>query len=117
MGANDYYGVHSHNSYVAVLYNYGFFGLLLYVGLISQGLFLMLRHGWKRAIVPGLLSLNLMYYSMFAHTVPNAAGLSIPFLIFMLKMYIDPLPERPNRRIESRFSEDPRDLGAASNPP
>lgn len=117
MGANDYYGVHSHNSYVAVLYNYGFFGLLLYIGLISQGLFLMLRHGWKRAIVPGLLSLNLMYYSMFAHTVPNAAGLSIPFLIFMLKMYIDPLPERPNRRIQSRFSEDPRDLGAASNPP
>lgn len=101
LGAIDYYGVYSHNSYVTVLYDFGIGGLALYVLLISQGLFQMVRHGWKRALVPGLLSLNLLYYSMFAHTLPVAAGMSIPLVIFMLKMFIDPPPEQPNQSIES----------------
>lgn len=117
LGANQYYGLHSHNAYLATLYNYGFFGLLLYLFLVSQGLFIMLRYGWKRAIVPGLLSLNLLYYGMFAHTVPNAAGLSIPFVIFMLKMYIEPLPERPQTQAESNFFSDSNALGRTGSTP
>jgi O-antigen ligase len=116
LGANQYYGLHSHNAYVATLYNYGIFGLLLYFFLVSQGLFLMLRYGWKRALVPGLLSLNLLYYGMFAHTVPNAAGLSIPFIIFMLKMYIEPLPENPQRQIQSSFFSDSNAMDPTGNP-
>jgi len=101
LGAGNYYGVYSHNSYIGVLYDYGIVGLALYVLLISQGLFQMIRYGWKRALVPGLLSLNLLYYSMFAHTVHTAAGISVPVVIFMLKMFIDPVPTKPNQPSES----------------
>jgi O-antigen ligase len=101
LGAGTYYGVYSHNSYIGVLYDYGIAGLTLYVLLISQGLFQMIRYGWKRALVPGLLSLNLLYYSMFAHTVHTAAGISVAVVIFMMKMFIDPVPTKANQSIES----------------
>ena len=100
LGAGGYYGVYSHNAFITILYDYGIAGLTFYVLIISQGLFQMIRHGWKRALVPGLLSLNLLYYSMFAHTLPTAAGMSIPLVIFMLHMFIDPPRERPNQSIE-----------------
>lgn len=104
LGASAYYGVFSHNAYITVLYDYGIVGLLIYVFFISQGLFQFLRFGWKRAAIPGLLSINLLYYGMFAHTLPNSAGLAVPMAIFMLKIFID-LPQ--NRMARSHAVVNP----------
>ena len=93
LGAASFYSLHSHNAYIAILYDYGIIGLTFYVTMISQGIFQMLRYGWRRALVPGLLSTNLLYYGMFAHTVPDTAGMSIALVVFMLKIFIDPPQE------------------------
>lgn len=98
LGASQYYGVYSHNAYLEILYDYGIFGLLIYLFFISQGFFQLLRYGWRRAAIPGLLSINLLYYGMFAHTLPTSAGMALPMVIFMLKVFIDPPQPRASRR-------------------
>lgn len=115
LGAVDYFGVYSHNAFITILYDYGIAGLTFYVLLISQGLFQMIRHGWRRALVPGLLSLNLLYYSMFAHTLPVAPGMSIPLVIFMLNMFIDAPPKRPHQSLSSFGETDPTESVRASH--
>lgn len=111
LGASAYYGTASHNTFVTVVYDYGVGGLLLYLTLVSWGLFQMLRYGWRRALVPGLLSLNILYYGMFAHTVHTASGMAIPMVIFMLKMLIDPAePRRGLTKEASGFEANPAGL-------
>lgn len=92
-GADRYYGVFAHNTYLTLGYNYGIFALIIYVLLLSQGFFKVLRFGLQRSLTVVVLTTQIALYSLLDHTMHQRSITAILFAALMTNAIISPKEE------------------------
>jgi O-antigen ligase len=98
LGAPEYYDLRAHNSFVHIGVEYGVAGVALYAIILLASLAKVVPYGFRAAPGQTLLTVYLIYYSVFDHYVHSYPTFSVAFGAIiagtLLPERVDP-PQRP----------------------
>lgn len=120
LGAVERLKVNPHNTYLYIGVDYGFPGIVFYLGLLLLGLASAARHGWQQGANGILLSLLLMYASFFTHFVAATTFFGVAFAAILTgALILRPEEEDAGRgvRTSPRVWIDANSGSEASAPP
>ena len=100
-GSTQEYAVYAHNTYLTIGYDYGIFGILLYLAFIGFGFVKYFKYGWARSATYVLMAFQVVYYSNFAHDVHTNAVFAVMFASFLTNASLEPAAMRaaPSRSV------------------